>query len=243
LRVVQLSNGRYEQGSPDGTDYVSVTVTDFIAAGDLNGDGGNEVAALVAEHYGGSGVFMFLAVYADMGGTLRFQTSAFVDDRPLLDALAIENGEIFLDATTHGSDDPFCCPTLRNIRHYRLAADEQLRMVDYATFTPDGRLRLITIESPAAGTEVSGAFQIRGRVDIAPFENNLVYRIFSLGNVELGLGSITVSAEEMGGPGTFDSIISLGTILSGTTVRVEVQDINAADGSLFAMDSVELVVK
>jgi hypothetical protein len=32
-------------------------------------------------------------------------------------------------------------------------------------------------------------------------------------------------------------------VLSGAVIRLEVQDISAADGSLLAMDSVELVVK
>jgi hypothetical protein len=61
--------------------------------------------------------------------------------------------------------------------------------------------------------------------------------------VELASGPIQVTAAEMGGPGTFDSIISLGSILSGTVVRIEIQDLSAADGSLLAMDSAELVVK
>jgi len=52
-----------------------------------------------------------------------------------------------------------------------------------------------------------------------------------------------VNAAELGGPGTFNAIVELGNILSGSVVRVEIQDISAADGSLFAMDSVELVVK
>ena len=243
LRVVQLSNGRYEQGSPDGTDYVTVTVTDFVASGDLNGDGRDEVAVLVAENYGGSGVFMFLAVYANVAGDLRFQTSVIVDDRPLINALSIEEGEIFLDATIHGAEDPFCCPTLKTTRRYQLGATGQLELVEFSSFTPDDRPRIITIESPAEGTEVSSSFLIRGRVSIAPFENNLVYRIYSTGDVELAVGSITVSAEELGGPGMFDEIISLGTILTGTTIRIEIQDLSAADSSLLAMDSIELVVK
>ena len=83
-------------------------------------DGKDEVAALVSENYGGTGVFVFLAVYADVNGTLTFQTSTMVDDRPQLNALSIENGEIFLDAVIHGPDEPMCCPTLRTTRHYRL---------------------------------------------------------------------------------------------------------------------------
>jgi hypothetical protein len=64
-----------------------------------------------------------------------------------------------------------------------------------------------------------------------------------VGNVELAIGSITVTAADLGAPGTFEQTILLGNILSGVEIRIEVQDINAADGSLFAMDSVELVVK
>ena len=63
LQVVQLKAGKFQRGGPGDTDYASVNVTDFTAVGDLDGDGTDEVAALVAENYGGSGVFVFLAVY------------------------------------------------------------------------------------------------------------------------------------------------------------------------------------
>lgn len=242
LRIVELTNGRFEQGAPGGEDYISVNMTDFTARGDLDGDGLDEYAAMVAENYGGTGTFVFLAVFAEAGGKLKYQTSVLVDDRPLLNELSIASGEIFLDATTHRSDDPMCCPTLRTERHYRLIHN-YLRMTDYVTFTPDGRPRTITIESPANGTDVYRSVPIRGSVAIAPFENNLVYRILDLGGVELAIGSITVDAADLGAPGAFDQTILLGNVLAGTVIRIEVQDISAEDGSLFAMDSVELVVK
>ena len=243
LRMVQLTDGKFQQGTAGAPDYVSVNVTDFIASGDLNGDGVDEIAALIAENYGGSGTFVFLVIYSDADGKLTFQTSALVDDRPALNALSIKNGEVFLDAATRDADDPFCCPTLKTNRHYTLLVDNQLEMTDYTTFTPDDRPRTITIDSPANGAEVPSSVQIRGHVAIAPFENNLAYRVYSTGDVELAAGSITVSAAEMGGPGTFSSIIALGSILSGAVIRIEIQDLSAADGSLLAMDSVELVVK
>jgi hypothetical protein len=203
----------------------------------------DEIVALIGENYGGSGTFVFLAIYSNANGNLTFQTSALVDDRPALNALSIENGEVLLDAATRDADDPFCCPTLQTNRHYRLLIDNQLEMTDYTTFTPDGRPRTITIVAPMEGTEVHRSVQIKGSVAIAPFENNLAYRVYSTGDVELASGSLTVSAEEMGGPGTFDSFIALGNILSGAVIRIEIQDMSAADGSLLAMDSVELVVK
>lgn len=243
LKVVQLTDGKFQQGTAGEVDYVSVNLTDFVAAGDLTGDGVDEIAALIAENYGGSGTFVFLAIYTDSNGKLTFQTSRMVDDRPVLNALSIENGEVFLDSITHAADDPFCCPTLKINRHYRLSIDNQLEMTDYVTFTPDLRPRTITIDAPANGTVVDNSVQIKGSVAIAPFENNLAYRVYSTGDVELAAGSITVSADGLGGPGTFDSIISLGNILSGAVVRIEIQDLSAEDGSLLAMDSAELVVK
>jgi hypothetical protein len=242
LRIVQLSDGTYQSGSVSGPEYVEVRVSEFIGLGDLNGDGVNEAAAVVFENYGGTGRFAFLALFNEQNDAPVFVTSVFVDDRPVIDGVGFEDGEIFLLATTHDTDDPFCCPTLRNERHYRLVND-QLDLTDYVTFTPDGRARTITIESPANGTEVFSSVQIKGTTAIAPFENNLTYRIVDAGGVELAIGAITVSAAIPGAPGTFDETILLGNILSDSVIRIEVQDIRPADGSLLAMDSVDLVVK
>ena len=242
LQVVQLTDGAFEQGASGSEDFLSVSITDFVAVGDLDADGTDEIAALVSENYGGTGVFVFLAVYSKVNGVFTLQSSSLVDDRPQLNVLSIENNEIFLDAVIHGTDEAMCCPTLRTMRHYRWV-DNQLDRIDFTTFTPDGNPRTITIESPANGTEVFTSVPIKGKVAIAPFENNLVYRIFDISGIELSAGAIAVSAPEPGAPGTFDVIIPLGNILSGAIVRIEVQDLSAADGSLLAMDSVELVVK
>jgi len=241
-QIVQLVDGKYEKGAPGGADFISTTVTPFVARGDLTGDGEDEYAALVAENYGGSGTFVFLVVFADVDGTPVFQTSTLVDDRPLLNELSIEDNEIFLDAVIHGFEEPMCCPTLRTTRHFRFI-ERQLDMTEYTTFTPDARPRTITITAPVSGTETYSSIQIRGDVAIAPFENNLVYRIYDVSGIELSVGALSVSAADLGAPGTFDTIIPIGSALSGAVIRLEVQDISAADGSLLAMDSVELVVK
>lgn len=242
LQIVRLTDGKFEQGNPGSADFISVSVTDFVARGDLNGDEEDEVVALITENFGGTGTFVFLTVYSDVDGTLTFQTSKIVDDRPQLNVLSVEENEVFLDAVMHGSEDPMCCPTLKTTRHFRFV-DGQLDMTDYTTFTPDGRPRTITITSPATGTVTYSSVQVRGNVAIAPFENNLVYRIYDVAGIELSSGAISVSAPDLGRPGTFDTIIPIGTVLSGAVIRIEVQDISAADGSLFAMDSVELVVQ
>jgi len=135
-----------------------------------------------------------------------------------------------------------CCPTLKTTRHYKLVND-QLDMTDLTSFTPDGKPRTITIESPADGTEAHSTIQLKGNVAIAPFENTLTYSVKDGAGVEISRGAITVNATDLGAPGTFDSLISLGNIITDTVITIEVQDLSAADGSLLAMDSVELVVK
>lgn len=242
IRLVKLTEGQYQEGAPGSTDYISVSVTDFIARGDLNGDGDNEAVVIVAENYGGSGTFVFLVVYQYRNDEAVFLTSVFLDDRPMINALAVEDGRIFVDAIIHAADDPMCCPTLATTRHYLLNG-VNLILTDYSTLTPAGEPRAITIEAPVDGAQVSGLVRLKGSITIAPFENNLIYRVYDLGGLELSVGPISVDAPDLGAPGTFEKAIDLGNILTDTTVRIAVEDRNAADGSLFAMDSVFLQVR
>lgn len=242
IRRVRLTDGRYEQGSPGEAEFVSVFVTDFIARGDLNGDGEDEAVAIVAENYGGSGTFVFLAVYQYLNEEAVFLASIFLDDRPLINSLAVEKGEIFVDAVIHSADDPMCCPTLPTNRHYRLNG-LNLILIDYSTMTPSGELRQITIEAPVDTAQVSGIIRLLGNITVMPFENNLVYRVYDLGGVELSAGPIPVESTGPGAPGKFEKAVDLGNILTNTTVRLAVEDRSAADDSLLAMDSIFLQIR
>ena len=242
IQVVQLADGRYQEGVPGNDDYISVFVTDHIAHGDLNGDGEDEVVALVTEVYGNTGSFVFLAVFEYRNETPVFVTSIYLDDQPLINELAVDDGEIFVDAAVHARDDPTCCPSMATMRHYWLNGIN-LILMDYSTRTPAGDPRTITIEAPVDGAQVSGVVRLKGNVSVAPFENNLVYRIHDLGGVELTVGPVNVEAAELGAPGTFEKAVDLGNILTNTTVRITVEDINMADGSLFALDSVILQIR
>jgi hypothetical protein len=241
-RSVQLTDGQYQEGAAGSTDYVSVRMTDFIALGDLNGDDENDAVAAVAEDYGGSGTFVFLAVYQYVNDKAQFLTSIFLDDRPTINTLTVEDSKIFVDAVIHGPDDPMCCPTLGTSRHYVLNG-VNLILTDYSTLTPTGEPHTITIEAPVNGLQVSGIVRLMGDITIAPFENNLAYHIYDLGGIELSAGPVTVVSNNPGAPGTFEKAVDLGNILTNTTIRITVEDKSAANGSLVAMDSVFLQVK
>lgn len=241
--VVQLANGAYQQGTDTTTlDYAHVQLTDFISIGDLTGDGIDEAAVVIFENYGGTGNFGFLVIYTNVNGLPVFLTSTMIDDRPKINSLKIENGEINFDAIVHGLQDPGCCPALPTTRRYALV-NNQLRLTNYTTVTPGGVKRTIEIMSPANGTEVTDFVQVNGAVSIAPFENNLTYVIYDEAGNELGSGPVTVTAPDLGAPGTFSELISLAGIPAETAVYLTIQDLSAADGSILALDAVKLIVK
>jgi hypothetical protein len=241
--VVQLTNGAYQQGTDATTlDYAHVQLTDFTSIGDLTGDGIDEAAAIIFENYGGTGDFGSLVIYTNVNGLPVFLTSTMIDDRPKINSLKIENGEINFDAIVHGLQDPGCCPALPTTRRYALV-NNQLRLTNSTTDTPDGKKRTIEIISPADGTEVTEAVQVSGAVSIAPFENTLSYAIYDEAGNELSKGPVTVTAPDLGAPGTFSELIPLAGIPADTTVYLTIQDLSAADGSILALDAVKLFVK
>jgi hypothetical protein len=241
--LVQLTDGQYQQGTDITTlDYAVVTLTDFAAAGDLTGDGVNELAVIVFENYGGTGNFAFLTIYKNVDGLPVFLSSAIIDDRPIINGIAVENGEVLLDVITHSFEDPGCCPSLPATGRYVLVND-QLRLTNYTTSTPQDVKRSIEIMTPADGTEVTEFVQVNGAVSVAPFENNLSYFIYNEAGDQLASGPVTVTAPDFGAPGTFSELIPLAGIPAGATVYLEIQDISAANGFILAMDVVKLVVK
>jgi hypothetical protein len=241
--VVQLTDGKYQQGTDATTlDFAYIALTDFVAIGDLTGDGVDEIAAMFLENFGGTGNFGLLAIYTNVNGLPVFLTSVLIDDRPMVNSVSIDNGEVFVDAIVHGFDDGGCCPTLPTTRRYALV-NNQLRFTNYTTTAPTGAQRIIEITTPANGTEVSGSVQVSGNVSIAPFENNLTYFIYDESGNQYAAGPVAVAAPDLGAPGTFDETFTLEGISAGTTIYLEIQDISAADGSWFAMDAVRLLVK
>jgi hypothetical protein len=99
---------------PVRVDYVDA------ASGDLDTDGRPDAAVVLAVQTGGSGTFYHLAAMLDRGGDLRQGGIASLGDRIQVHALSIQAGVILLDMTTHGPDDPMCCPTLRATARYLL---------------------------------------------------------------------------------------------------------------------------
>jgi immunoglobulin-like protein involved in spore germination len=241
-RTVTLVNGNFTSPDPAALDYVNINLLDKVAFGDLDGDGDEDAAVLVAESYGGSGDFISLVAITNDNGQPVQGASLYIDDRAQANDLAAGNGVITLDAIVHGPNDPMCCPTQRKVMSFTLT-QQGLTLQTVTTFTPDGKERSIMIQLPTAGADLSGSVQLSGSFTISPFENTLAFKIYDASGTELVSGPITVTAPELGGPGTFDTTVDLGVIQAGTQARITVQDISAADGSILAMASVTVTVK
>ncbi len=236
-RSVKLKNGIFQ-----GEDRTDVRLFDQVLFKDLNDDGLDDAAVLIGENFGGTGTFVALVVLLNQNGQPVQFGAVLVDDRPKITSLEIEDGQIILEALVHGVGDPMCCPTMPVTRTYQLGSNG-LVMVNQTSFTPGGAERVITIEQPLDNSQVSGSIQVKGTVSISPFENNLVFAIFNDQEEELMRGPFAVESDEIGGPGTFDNLIEIKTIPAGTSIRLELSELSLADGSLLAMDSVNLKVK
>ena len=166
-----------------------------------------------------------------------------IDDRAILQELAIQKGEIFVDAIIHGPNDPMCCAALATTRLYRLLEND-LFLTHFTSKTSEGLERIIKIDSPLDGTETSGPFVIKGSVSVSPFENNLTYTVFPLTSHEpSGQAGFTISGDGLGGPGSFELPLDLSIGSYKGPVRIEISDVSPADGSYLAVTTLYLTLK
>ena len=243
--TVKLVNGKYESKSDHtAADYVNVNMGKQVAYGDLNGDGAQDAAIIIGENYGGTGDFVSVVAMLNQNGQPVFGGSYGVDDRPAINSLAIQNGEILLDATIHGPNDPGCCAAQPVTESLRLWSGK-LVQTRHTSKIADGSERIIKIDSPAQDSEISGPFTINGSVTVAPFENTLGYSVFVEGKADpIMQSAVMVSATDMGGPGTFTLPLDLTTTPDAKgNLRIEISDVSAADGSYLAVATLFVTIK
>lgn len=127
-----------------------VVLTDFIARGDLDGDGTEDAAVILNATTGGSGVFSVLAAVLNRDGEPNNVDVALLGDRVEMQEILITDGTITLDLITHGPEDPLCCPTQPATLTYALQENELVEQEE-ASGTMVMPLRTVQAE-PAAPT-------------------------------------------------------------------------------------------
>lgn len=98
----------------------------------------------------------------------------------------------------------------------------------------------IVIETPQADAEVTSPVDVSGYTSRTPFENTLIYRIYNSAGLIIGEGPINVKGN-LGSPGTFAAALPF-TVTQREAGRIEVVDINAADGRPFATAAVSVTL-
>jgi len=239
LRSITLKDGGYASDpDPAAPGYIEVKLTDQIAFGDLNGDGFLDAAIIIAESFGGTGTFISTVAILNQNGQPEAAATALIEDRAIINEIAVRDGGIFVDAIIHGPNDPLCCAAMPSKRFYRLNGND-LTLTQLSSTTPTGQERIIQIDSPANETEISSPFLIQGSVSVSPFENTLVYYVYAKDNpTPLAQAGFTISGDGLGGPGSFELPIDPARYNWNGPVRIVIADSSAADGSLLALSSI-----
>ena len=120
---VRLTDGVWEGETyvPDGASRPRLEwIEEISAIGDLDGDGSDETAVLLAQSSGGSGNFLHVAVLAVGENDAACRGTALVGDRAQIRTMEIADGHVILDVVEQGPDDAACCPTQLATRSWRL---------------------------------------------------------------------------------------------------------------------------
>ena len=105
--------------------------------------------------------------------------------------------------------------------------------------------RSITLESPARNAVVRSPVEVRGRVTVGPFENNLRGRVYDADGRVIGEGPVSVTPDApgtLGGPGSFQGAIPVRAPHNGPA-RVEVAELSMRDGSLMASANQQITLR
>ncbi len=130
LTLEMLKNAEYhlpDEGSyqlVDGIHYLtptipgeppkhwSVRLMEPMAFGDINGDGVEDAAVVIATRYGGTGIFEYLAVVLNVDGQPHNADSAPLGDRTIINTISIEPGRVHVDVITHDPKDGLTQPEI-----------------------------------------------------------------------------------------------------------------------------------
>lgn len=114
---VTLIGGKYSEPlSPGSPDQLTVTLLNqFVAFGDLDGDGNKDAATILTTQSRGSSVLYDLVAMANVSGAPQSRGSYRLGDRVRIKSVLIANGKILVDLYRQGSTDPVSDPK----DHYR----------------------------------------------------------------------------------------------------------------------------
>lgn len=234
---IRLVDGEFS-GSVNGVE-LKTSIRPGVQFGDLNDDGVDDAALLLSENMGGTGTFVSLVVIFSQDGKFKQAPGITIDDRPVINSIAIGDNKVKIDVLVHGPNDPMVNPTQAELREYTLV-DETLILTKLNSILGGGTQRTIEIDTPAAGEEIGTSVRVSGSMAIAPFENTLLVQLLDNTGKELYRSAFMVTAADIGQPATFDNTLTLPALPSGLKVILVLQESSMADGSPLTINSVIL---
>lgn len=116
---VTLSGGLAEQPVAPGSATKAVTkLSNWVAQGDLNGDGQDDLVAVLTHDGGGSGTLYYLAAVQHDGTPVE---GAFLGDRIAVQNLRIVDGRVIVDLLTRGAEEPMAAtPSIQETRMFEV---------------------------------------------------------------------------------------------------------------------------
>jgi hypothetical protein len=113
-----------------------IVVPGLYAFGDLNGDGADDAAAILASSGGGSGTFISLEALINQQGVAQHAATAPLGDRTQVQRVYILDGRIAVEMVTHRPDDPMCCPSLSVVDTYELQGESLVQILRVEEVSP-----------------------------------------------------------------------------------------------------------
>lgn len=116
-----LDGGEYRYPVAEGSSAKAVIRLDLWSAGDLDGDGMEDAAAITSERPGGSGVFSYVHALRNESGELRDLGFAFLGDRVRVESIAVREGVIVVALHDRPETASYAEePSIAVIRRFRL---------------------------------------------------------------------------------------------------------------------------
>ncbi len=127
IGLVQLKNGSYINPVQNRR-IVMIDRPGAITFGDLNNDGKEDAAVLLTVNTDGSGGSIVLSAvlsskFLGQETNAKTPTAVLLGDRVKVQAIAIEDSHIKVEALKRGAQDPRCCPTQAVTQFYALQGE------------------------------------------------------------------------------------------------------------------------
>lgn len=238
--AIQMKDGKFS-GVVEGIELTSMILPE-IQFGDLNADGIDDAAFLLAEDTGGSATFISLIVVYSKDGQYAQAPGWMIDDRPILHSLEIDQGVVKVAGLIHGPNDSMVNPTTEVKQEYLLFTDH-LVITRFTSAFQGGAEHAILLDTPKAGEIISDPIHIAGSMPIGPFENNISLSVTDEQGNQIYQSGFMVDAADMGAPATFDSQVAISGLVSGSRILLALEELSMADGTPIAINAVVLTVK